>query len=129
IPTLFPYTTLFRSSLLLVFISSRQKMRPSTGSRDASDLSVQTINCRRPLEVMTIGELLEACSSSAFQTSFPLSLSSAKTVAPGLAPVNTISMEPSIKGEGRQHISSTVYSCQRLLSQKTFPVFASRQCT
>src|SRR5678816_1712990 len=117
------------SSLLLVFISSRQKMRPLAGSREASDLSVQTINCRRPPEVMTMGELLEACSSSAFQTSFPVSLSSARTVAPGLAPVNTISREPSIKGEGRQPISSTVYSCQRFFSQKTFPVLTSRQCT
>src|SRR6187455_2478811 len=76
------------SSLLLVFISSRQKVRPSAGSRDVRDLSVQTINCRRPPDVRTMGELLEACSSSAFQTSFPVILSSARTVAPGLAPVN-----------------------------------------
>ena len=113
------------SSLLLVFISSRQKMRPCAGSRDASDLSLQTTNCRLPPEVMTMGELLEACSSSAFQTSFPVSLSSARTVAPGLAPVNTIRKEPSIKGEGQQPISSTVYSSQRFFSQKTFPVLTS----
>src|SRR6266576_934008 len=90
------------SSLLLVFISSRQKIRPLAGSRDASDLSVQTINCRRPPEVITMGELLEACSSSAFHTSFPVCLSSARTVAPGFAPVYTMSSDPSIKVDGRQ---------------------------
>src|SRR6476659_3442599 len=95
------------SSLLLVFIGSRQKRWPSVGSREASDLSVQTINCRRPPELMTMGELLEACSSSAFQTSFPVSLSSARTVAPGLAPVNTIRREPSIKGVGFNDTSTT----------------------
>src|SRR5207253_315267 len=117
------------SSLLLVFISSRQKMRPLAGSRETSDLSVQTINCRRPAEVITMGELLEACSSSAFQTSFPVRLSNASTVAPGLAPVKTISNDPSINGEGRQPISSISYSCQRFFSQITLPVFTSRQCT
>src|ERR1041385_1574083 len=104
-------------------------MWPLAGSNEVSDLSVQTINCRRAADVITMGELFEACSSSAFQTSFPVCLSNASTVAPGLAPVNTISKDPSINGEGRQPISSTSYSCQRFFSQRTFPVFASRQCT
>src|SRR4051812_15588400 len=43
------------SSLLLVTMSSRQKMYPFAGSSEARDLSVQTINCHRPLDVITIG--------------------------------------------------------------------------
>src|SRR5229473_1654399 len=104
-------------------------MCPLVGSRDARELSLQTINCRRPPEVMTIGELLETWSSSAFQTSFPVCLSKAMTEAPGFAPVNTISRDPSIKGEGRQDISATSYSHPMCFSQIIVPVFTSRQCT
>src|SRR3954471_19973439 len=81
----FPQKTgMAASSLLLVVMSSRHQVCPLGGSREVSDLSVQTINCRRPPEFITRGELLEACSSSAFHTSFPVCLSSASTVAPGL---------------------------------------------
>src|SRR6266850_2301106 len=116
-------------SLLLVTMGCRQKVCPLAGSRDAMELPLQTINCRLPAEVMAMGELLETCSSSTFQTSFPVCLSKARTLAPGFAPVNTISSEPSSKGEGRQDISATSYSCPMFFSQITDPAFASRQCT
>src|ERR1041384_7387505 len=119
----FPQKTgMATSSLLLVVMGSRHQVSPFEGSSETTDLSVQTINCRRPPEVMVMGELLEACSSSAFQTCFPVSLSRARTVAPGFAPVYTMSCDPSINGEGRQPISSTSYSCQRFFSQITTPV-------
>src|SRR5437867_13100872 len=49
-------TGMATSSLLLVTIGSCHKMCPFVGSREDSDLSVQTINCLRPAEVMTMGE-------------------------------------------------------------------------
>src|SRR6266568_3058636 len=126
----FPWKTgVATESLLLVVIGSRQKVCPLAGSRDVMELSLQTINCRLPAKVMTMGELLETWSSSAFQTSFPVCLSRAMTEAPGFAPVNTISSDPSIKGEGRQDISATSYSRPMCFSHITLPVFTSRQCT
>src|SRR6266849_4564152 len=105
---LFPWKTgVATESLLLVTIGSRQSVCPSAGSRDARELSLQTINCRLPPAVMMMGELLETGSSSAFQTSFPVCLSKARTLAAGFAPVKTISNDPSIKGEGRHDISAT----------------------
>src|SRR6266516_7633732 len=98
-------------------------MCPLAGSREDRELSLQTINWRLPAEVMTMGELLETWSSSAFQTSFPVCLSRAMTEAPGFAPVNTISSDPSIKGEGRQDISATSYSRPIGFSQITVPFF------
>src|SRR3954466_5533180 len=77
----FPQKTgMAASSLLLVVMSSRHQVCPFAGSSEVSDLSVQTISCRWPPELMTMGELLEACSSSAFHTSFPVCLSRASTV-------------------------------------------------
>src|SRR4029079_17730068 len=114
----FPWKTgVATESLLLVTISSRHQVWPLAGSRDVRELSLQTINCRFPRTVMMIGELLETGSSRAFQTSFPVCLSSASTLAPGFAPVKTISNGPSINGEGRHDISATVYS---------FPIFFSQ---
>src|SRR5436309_7804779 len=104
-------------------------MCPLAGSRDVMELTLKTINCRLHDKVMTMGELLETWSSSAFQTSFPVCLSKAMTEAPGFAPVNTTSSDSSIKGDGRQDISSTWYSRPMCFSQITVPVFTSRQCT
>jgi hypothetical protein len=115
-------------SLLLVTIGSRQQRCPRAGSRDARELSLHTINWRLPPAVIIMGELLDPGSSSAFQTSFPVSLSKAKTLALGFAPVKTISNDPSIKGEGRHDISATWYFRPMFFSHTTVPVFTSRQC-
>src|SRR5262245_29208014 len=104
-------------------------MCPSAGSKDARELLLQTINCRLPADVMTMGELLETESSRAFQTCFPVCLSRARTLALGFAPVNRINRSPWVKGEGRQDCSPTSYSRPRCFSQITVPVLTSRQCT
>src|SRR5262245_38129149 len=125
----FPWKTgVAAESLPLVVIGSRQKMCPFAGSRDARELLLQTINCLLPPTVIIIGELLETGSSSAFQTSLPVCLSNARRLAPGFAPVTTISNTPSTRGEGRHDISATWYSFPIFFSQITVPVFTSRQC-
>src|SRR5205814_5356504 len=60
---------------------------------------------------------------------FPLRHPPTPTLFPYTTLFRSISSEPSIKGEGRQPISSSSYCCQRFFSQITFPVLTSRQCT
>src|SRR5437868_3041516 len=125
----FPWKTgVAAESLLLVTMGSRQLTFPFAGSSDASELSLQTINCRFPAASIIIGELFETGSSNDFQTSFPVSLFKAMTLPPGLAPVKTIKSDPSINGEGRQDISATWYSRPMFFSQMALPLFTSRQC-
>src|SRR5882672_5282469 len=77
---------------------------------------------------MTSGELFDTVSSSAFQTSFPVCLSSAMTHAPGLAPVNRIKKFPSIKGDPRQINSPISYFQPNCISQIP-PALASEPST
>src|SRR5437867_13115129 len=75
---------------------------------------------------MTIGELCASDSSSAFQTSLPLFLSSASTH--GFPPRRTTSSFPSIRGEALVICNgSNPYSVARSLFQTTLPWRASRQ--
>src|SRR5206468_6423005 len=106
-------------SLLLVTISSRQYLSPVAGFRELTALSVLTINCRLPPARMTKGDLLDTESSNDFQTSFPVRLSSARTHAPGLAPVKRIKRFPSIKGDPRQINSQISYFRPNCVSQIT----------
>src|SRR5262245_58358203 len=59
---------------LLVTSCCRQKVSPVAGSKDVTDSCVQTINCRFPPAVMTVGELGVSDSSRARHTSLPSSL-------------------------------------------------------
>src|SRR5262249_17266148 len=83
---------------LLVGSRCRHHSLPVAGSRLVTDSCVQTMSCFLPPALMTIGELNVSDSSSAFQTSLPVSLLSAMTAALGLPPVNRIRRSPSISG-------------------------------
>src|SRR5262245_4312424 len=96
-------------SLLLVTIGLRHQLSPVSGFKEFTAWLVQTINCRLPPDVMIKGELLDTESSSAFQTSLPVRLSSATIHAPGLPPVKTTKRSPSIKGDPRQLNSRISY--------------------
>src|SRR5262245_12106580 len=96
---LFENTGVATAALFADANPSRQNDFPVTGSRLLIDCIVQTMSCRRPPALMTIGEDWPAVSLRLLQISLPDFMSNATTHASGFPPTWRITRPPSTSGE------------------------------